>query len=564
MVRIILGLMFLMSCYATGVAQQFEAAYSWASHDNESMEDVVVDDSGYVYVVANFTNAIDLAHSANSSSSFFNFSRGQSDFAIVKIDPAGNRVWSRHIGNLGDDYARSVAVDREGNVYVVGGYTGAINFDEGVGSYILTPSGNFDAFLAKYDNNGALLWAKRMGSADAESAYGVAVDTFGNVYTTGHFYGNANFNIIGSSAILYNKGQKDVFVTKHRANGDFVWAKQIGGSSHESAQDIATDLAGNVIITGQFEQFTDFNPSDTINNSLGASNASDAYVCKLDSLGDFVWAVKTMSQPGYDYGTSVKTDLAGNIYCAGYNSNGTRIARFQKRNPSGGLLFEKTLSPSNSNSFCGINDIAIDQNDNIYATGYYAGTVDFDPSASTKLLASDISSSTASDHNDIFIAKYNTLGAEVFTISLGGSKSDKGACLVVDQNDNIYTTGTYESSSIDFDLGAGSRLLSNFSAVDAYSYKLSQSITTGLEKLKPRTKALATIYPNPTDQHISIDLGTTENATIQILDAQGHLLQEVQQGQEAVVQLNLDIPAGLYFARVLSKETEQTLKFIKN
>ncbi|MDE0837929.1 MAG: SBBP repeat-containing protein, partial [Kiritimatiellae bacterium] len=88
-----------------------------------------------------------------------------------------------------------IAVDASGNVYATGGFRGIVDFDPGPGTFNLTSSGGFDIFVQKLDASGNFLWAKGMGGF-ANSDYGtaIAVDASGNVYTTGRFYGAADFN----------------------------------------------------------------------------------------------------------------------------------------------------------------------------------------------------------------------------------------------------------------------------------------------------------------------------------------------------------------------------------
>ena len=131
----------------------------------------------------------------------------------------------------GIDRAYSVALDSSANVYTTGRFAGTVDFDPGssVANLTSTPYQDSDAFVSKLDASGNYVWAKRFGGPSA-SGNSIAVDSSGNVYTIGSFYGTGDFDPNEGVANLASVGMEDVFVSKLDALGNYVWAKSFGGN----------------------------------------------------------------------------------------------------------------------------------------------------------------------------------------------------------------------------------------------------------------------------------------------------------------------------------------------
>ncbi|MDA1016933.1 MAG: SBBP repeat-containing protein [Planctomycetota bacterium] len=124
-------------------------------------------------------------------------------------------------GAAGEDIGLGVVADADGNVYVVGDFEGTVDFDPGPSAVNLISAGGSDAFVAKYDDVGALIWARRLGGGGNDSGLAIALDDNGNVYTTGSFAGTADFDPGANAFDLVSAGVNDAFVmhvdaTSHR------------------------------------------------------------------------------------------------------------------------------------------------------------------------------------------------------------------------------------------------------------------------------------------------------------------------------------------------------------
>src|SRR5882672_6822469 len=158
--------------------------------------------------------------------------------------------WARRAGGAGSQEASAVAVDAAGNVLVTGYFTGTSS----IGTTNLVSSGLGDIFLAKYDPAGTFLWARQAGGSGDDYGLAVATDPSGNVYLAGAFQNTATF----STTSLTSSRSNDVFIAKYGAAGNLVWARRAGGNGDEEANAIAVDRAGNVYITGAFDDNATF------------------------------------------------------------------------------------------------------------------------------------------------------------------------------------------------------------------------------------------------------------------------------------------------------------------
>ena len=152
---------------------------------------------------------------------------------LFQVVPAHgqNFVWAKQMGGGNFDVGSGVALDGSGNVYTTGFFRGTADFDPGAGVFDLTSTsaGFEDIFVSKLDSNGNFVWAKKMGGTGGDGAHSVAVDGSGNVYTTGFFSGTADFDPGPGTFNLTSAGFNAIFVSKLDSNGNFVWAKQMGG-----------------------------------------------------------------------------------------------------------------------------------------------------------------------------------------------------------------------------------------------------------------------------------------------------------------------------------------------
>jgi len=387
-------------------------------------------------------------------------------------------VLAKNMGGTNTDRGYSIAVDASGNVYTTGYFAGTADFNPDPAiSYTLTSAGGYDIFVSKLNSSGNFVWAKTMGGTSGDYGLDIVVGASGNVYTTGFFGGTADFNPDPAiSYTLTSAGGDDIFVSKLDASGAFVWAKNMGGVSGDIAYSIALDGSGNVYTTGIFQSTADFNPDPAISYTLTSAGLEDIFVSKLNSSGNFVW-VKNMGGTSLDYCKSIALDASGNIYTTGYfdgtadfdpdpaisytltSAGGTDIF-VSKLDASGTFVWAKRMGGTSAD-YC--QSIALDGAGNVYTTGYFQGTVDFDPGAGTSNLVS-------AGGYDIFVSELDASGNFLCAGSMGGTSTDVGLSIALDGSGNAYTTGFFGGTA-DFDPCTGISNLTSAGSDDIFVAK---------------------------------------------------------------------------------------------
>jgi hypothetical protein len=333
--------------------------------------------------------------------------------------------WAVGIGGGNGDEGLSIFVDDNGNVYTTGYFQTTADFDPSTSVYNLTPVPGFsgwapasDVFIQKLDNQGSLVWAKSFGGTTKDIGTSITVDDNGNVYTTGYFGNTADFDP-NSGIHNLTGGLSDIFIQKLDNQGNFVWAKKIGNSNNslEEVNSITLDKSGNLYIIGAFSETVDFDPNIGVYNLSAIGNsiyAKDIFIQKLDSNGNMLWT----------------KSFGGNL-----DDNGTSIV--------------------------------IDDFNNIYATGYFSDTVDFDPNSGVYNLISNGSA-------DIFVQKLDSSGNMLWAKNFGGNLNDVANKITIDSWGNIYTTGSF-SDTVNFNSNSVITNLIAIGSTDIFVQKLDNS-----------------------------------------------------------------------------------------
>jgi hypothetical protein len=393
------------------------------------------------------------------------------------------------------NYGNDIAVDANGNSYVTGYFWGNATF----GNTTLTSSSSeyVDIFVAKMDINGNWLWAQQAGGTSGDEGYSIAVDANGNSYITGCFWGSATFG----ATTLTSSGNEDIFIAKLDINGNWLWAKQAGGTSYDIGYGIAVDDNGNSYVTGYFSSIATFGNTTLTSSS---SEYADIFVAKLDSSGNWLWAKKA-GGTSWDHGYGIAVDANGNSYVTGYfygsatfgtttlTSSGSYDIFVAKMDSNGNWLWVKQAGGTNEDG--GIS-IAINANGNSYITGVFEESATF---GTTTL--------TSSGSQDIFVAKLDINGNWLWAKQAGGTGYDDGCGIAVDANGNSYVTGYFYGNAI-----FGTTTLTSSSASDIFVAKLGDVNSISL----PSFSGIRSIYPNPFNTLTTIDYEISMPADVKI------------------------------------------------
>ena len=402
--------------------------------------------------------------------------------------------WAKSLGGASTKenvFSNSVAIDASGNVYTAGTLkNGIADLDPGSGTFNLTFSVDGGMFISKLDASGNFVWARQFANGASTSSYpvAIAVDPSGNVYATGSFLGTGDFDPGTGVINLTSAGEEDIFILKLDADGNFAWAKRIGAANSDAGMSIAVDVLGKVYSTGWYTREVDFDPGSGIHNLApnGCPTCTHfgAYVLKLDTDGNFVWADQLGAGSGDATGNAIAID-AGNVYTTGkFNGPtadfdpgpgtaniGDATANYKtfisKLDAFGQFVWAKCLIGEVAFTNPNPHSIQVDVSGNVLTAGYFTGTVDFDPGANTFNL------SPADGFRDAYISELDASGNFGWAKGMGTTGSDDEVnSLVLDASGNVYTIGQY-SGTVDFDPGSGTfDLTSSTSSIDIFMSKL--------------------------------------------------------------------------------------------
>lgn len=563
---IVLFLLFLLFITTQINAQKFEWAKSAGGTSYDESYAIATDRNGNSYITGDFNGTVDFDPGAG----IFNLtSAGSRDIFIQKLDASGNFVWAKRMGGSNYDKGNSIAVDDSGNVYTIGNFVSTVDFDPGTGTaYLSSTAGepyNTDIFIQKLNTAGNFVWAKSMGGGSDDQGWSITIDGLGNVYTTGTFRETADFNPGTVTFNLTSAGDVDIFVSKLDALGNFVWAKRMGGISGDSGSFITVDDAGNIYTTGSFEDTVDFNPGTGITNIVSAG-FSDIFVQKLDALGNYIWA-KSMKGADYDHGSSIAKDKFGNIYVTGYFRDSVDF------DPGAGTI--DLIS-------AGTNDIFILKLD-AFGNYIWAKSIGGTLSDIGKSVVADSSGniyitgnffSNPIDFNpgieiynliteggsDIFILKLDSSGNFKWAKNVGSPSYDYGSGIAVTDSGSIFITGTFETT-VDFDPDTGIANLTSVGLRDFFVVKLSQGTTVDIHKnIKPRLL----YYPNPIRNTLYIELDNEGQNTIEVLNLFGKIMMNktyYNQNQISIEMSNFN--EGIYLVKIINQNGQSVIKVIK-
>jgi len=330
------------------------------------------------------------------------------------------------------------------NIVKFGGTQATVTLASGSSLTVLVPAGaTSNTISVTLSSNTAItaspfqvaLEAIGDGGPDFDEGSAVAADNLGNVFVAGSFEGTANFG----STPLTSAGSDDIFIAKYNANYDLVWVKQFGGAGSDNVRSITIDANGVPFISGDFVGTVSF--GSTTLNSVGGI---DAFVAKLNSTGDCIWANQIGSSVTDD-ALSVKTDASGDVLATGMfggqltigtttlTSNGQTDVFLIKYDPATG-------NPIWAQNYGGADDddgisLAAGSNGNIYISGSFFGTM---PMASSSLVSAG--------SFDAFVAKLNSNGDALWVTQIGGTSNDNAYSLAT-VGDTLYVAGYYTGSA---------------------------------------------------------------------------------------------------------------------
>lgn len=408
-----IGLLFTVVLYAlVGYAQlpvtNWQNTFGNAS-GNARVTSTATDANGNVYVAGYFFGSVDMDFGAGQANIT---SSGQYDAFIAKYNAFGDFTWVRRIGGTQGDQVNAIFLDNSGGLHVTGFFQGTTSIFASNGTFNLTSVGGADIFMLYFDGAGTLIRNFRIGGTGDESGLAIKADINSNVYLAGTIgSANVNFNVYGGSQLISSSGALDGFIAKYDFSYAAQWVQRVGGGTVDDAiNDLDVDVSGNAYVVGTYRGAATFSGTSI---TLANSGNTDAFISKLNGSGTFLWARKVGST-GADAINNIRLNGKGAAYIAGHFSNACNL------NPNG-----------TAQNF------------------------------------------TSLGSTDIFVAKVDTnLATANWIKPMGGTGNDLMYGLAIDTNDNVYTTGQFESTA-EFPIGISSSSLASGGVTDGFVSKLS-------------------------------------------------------------------------------------------
>lgn len=553
---IILQLIGLLANSQTSI---FEWAKQWGEISNDNGQSIVSDDSGNIYIVGDFQGTVDFDPGPGT---YYLTGVGSWDVFISKLDALGNFVWAKQIGTATAENGRAITIDIMGNVYITGFFTGTADFNPGSGVYNVSSYGLDDIFILKLDASGNFVWVKQIGGISFDQSKSIITDLNGNVYTCGKFYGTTDFDPSASTYNLTPFGSWDIFISKLDSLGNFVWAKKIGGTNLEIVNSIVADSFGSIYSVGYFGGTADFDPSIGTYNLTAAGVSKDIFLLKLDSFGNFVW-VKQMGGGNNDYGYSAFLDGVGNIYTSGYFFDtcdfDPGVGIYNLNSAGVADVFISKLDQAGNfvwaKQIGGLaNEIGYSIAVDNFGDVYTLGCFAGTADFDPNLGVFNLSSLGLGD-DDVFVSKLDSSGNFVWAIQMGGLTEDRGYSIDVDISGNIYSTGLFSDTG-DFDPNSGVFNLTSIGQQDVFIHKMSQP-PVGIQEYNSKNNSIS-LYPNPTTNNLTIETTKPTNISIANLLGQELFNSKIEKSQTIDVSF---LSNGIYFVKDLPNGG--SVKFVK-
>ena len=330
---------------------------------------------------------------------------GLRDLLVAKYATDGTKLWSKVLGTTAEDFSFAQTIGVDGAMYVGGSTGGALNGQ--------VNSGGYDAFGIRFNADGTIAWTKLLGTSAEDSIRAMATGLDGSMYAAGHTAGSLN----GQA----NSGNADALLIKGNLDGTIAWTRVLGTAGYDIAADMTVGLDGSIYITGE-----------TTGSLSGLTNAggADAFVAKYSSDGSLLWT-RMLGTSGTDRGYSLTIGLDGSLYVNGataggldgnIKSAGAFDAFLTKYSTDGVKMWSKLIGNSSNGD---VSELTTGKDGSIYVTGQTSGTL-------AGLNASSI---------DGFISKYDDQGNRVWTQLIGTSGIDSAYSLATGQDGSIYVSG---------------------------------------------------------------------------------------------------------------------------
>jgi uncharacterized protein (AIM24 family) len=242
---------------------------SFGDDDMQQAQRVAIDPDGNILITGRFAGTVDFGGGPLVSA-------GSRDVFVVKLDPAGNHIWSKRFGDSRDQFGRGVATDANGNIFIAGSVWGSVDFGGGR----LSSAGFEDIFVAKLDNDGQHIWSKRFGDSQTQEVWDIATDGDGNVAMAAYVLGDVDFG----DGLTHGGANPDAAIVKLSGDGQTLWSHRYGDQQQQFGQSVAVDSRGNIVLASLIQGSVDLG-----DGPVHSAGGSDFLVAKFNPAGRVLW-----------------------------------------------------------------------------------------------------------------------------------------------------------------------------------------------------------------------------------------------------------------------------------
>ena len=381
--------------------------------------------------------------------------------------------WGRRVGGTGREEGFSIDTDDAGNVYLTGGFNESMDLDPFIAVDEIVSNGKTDIFIQKLNKGGFLEWGRHIGGPFEDGGRAICADRMGNVFTTGKFQGEFDFNPGSGTFQLANQTQHDsYYVQKLNSEGDFQWA--IGGqeSGRSGGISIDTDGEGNAYVLGFFNDTLEVGHSRLISAGL-----NDIFIQKLSAKGGTLWS-RRIGGSKSDFPASIKVDEMGNSYISGVFQStvdfdpavGMHFLAGSENHANGFVLkldpdgfFEWVLHIKSTQDGIRAGNIALDADNNVYNTGVFTSSAQFITETGSETLSGVM--------DNIFVQKIDAEGKLLWLKQLDSTSLIFAPSMAVDAQKNVYVSASF-GEQINLDPEQSNYSLVAVDGFDSFTLKL--------------------------------------------------------------------------------------------
>lgn len=539
----------------------------WAKHTGPNnggfirVSHMITDENGNSYSIGWFAGTIDFNPSYGFDSTYYMSASGNTNVYVQKLNSSGNFIWAKSFGGNGNDQGNFIDLDLNGDILITGLFEDTADLDPNIGVMDLISNGYSDAFIAKLDPDGNLIWAKSIGGPNLDSGHNLAVSPSNKYVITGTFSNEMDLNP-NAGVDLETAIGSGVFIISLDENGNYDWGSSISSMGWNTSNGVDIDDLGNILITGHYEETIDLDPGAGVYN-ITSNFQKDAFVLKLDQSGNLIWGKSIGGDYHTDAGKVIKySSFEDCIYVYGeyrgsvdfnsgrppviLSSTGNSASGFiLKLDSNGILIWAKALDSQYMR--CG--DLLVDPT-GIHISGDFGEYIDFDPSPNI------VQITNPGYFNDGFLAHYDTTGNLVwhvlFRVDFQGIAFPNS--IARDSFDRIYLSGMHYHT-VDFDPGPDVYELGPVYDVSAFTLKLGETVS--YKKLEADYFQL---YPNPATSSFQIVCKTEIIKSVSLIDNLGRIVTNYNKSTLNSYSLN-NVPPGIYFI-LINDKTVLTKKLV--